>query len=127
MSIQTDIVILGASPNPNGISNTVVRYLKNKGMRVWPVSVTNQATDKAHSTNVYSDEILQEIEKVDTVSIFINPTRQKKYYDYLLQIKPRCIVFNPGTENEELIQLATKHHIKIVKGCTIAMYISGIL
>ena len=38
--------------------------------------------------------------EVDTVTLYLGPARQENYYDYLLTLKPKRIIFNPGTENE---------------------------
>src|SRR5215203_3887337 len=44
------------------------------------------------------------IEGVDTVTLYLNPKNQREYFDYILELKPNRIIFNPGTENEELIK-----------------------
>ncbi|MBK8684130.1 MAG: CoA-binding protein [Bacteroidetes bacterium] len=53
-------------------------------------------------------------EHADTISVFLNPDRQKNYYDYILNLHPKRIIFNPGTENPELIELATQRNIQII-------------
>jgi predicted CoA-binding protein len=58
---------------------------------------------------------------VDTVSLYLKPFRQKEYYDYILSLKPRRIIFNPGTENPELKELAEKQGIKIEEACTLVL------
>jgi len=62
-----------------------------------------------------------------TISIFLKPSQQKKYYHELLSLHPSRIIFNPGTENEELKTLAKKNNIKVVSGCTIAMLMNSLL
>lgn len=66
------------------------------------------------------------IEDVDTVTLYINPQRQKEWYDYLLSLQPRRIIFNPGTENQELKNLAEKKGIECLEACTLVMLSIGV-
>ncbi len=58
---------------------------------------------------------------IHTVSLYLNPERQKDYYDYILNLKPQRIIFNPGTENGEFFKIAREHNIDVVLGCTLVM------
>lgn len=117
------ILILGASSNPNRTSYLATKYLYNKGFSLLAVANKKGKIDGL--------EIADNIEKsdlsVDTVTIYLNAERQKKYYDYILSLHPKRIIFNPGTENPELEMIARKHHIEILTGCTIAMFSAGVL
>lgn len=62
---------------------------------------------------------------VDTVTLYLNPTNQKPYYDYILSLKPRRIIFNPGTENPELETLAQQNGIEPVEACTLVLLSTG--
>jgi predicted CoA-binding protein len=62
---------------------------------------------------------------VDTVTLYLNPDNQKPYYDYILSLKPRRIIFNPGTENEELEEMAASQGIKVQEACTLVMLGTG--
>lgn len=66
-------------------------------------------------------------QKNKTITVFLKPKQQKKYYDYVIGLKPKRIIFNPGTENAELIDLASKHNIQVLSGCTIAMLMNSLL
>ncbi len=65
-------------------------------------------------------------ENIHTVTLYIGPDRQIDYYDYILSLKPKRIIFNPGTENPELIELAQENNIETVKNCTLVMLNAGI-
>lgn len=58
---------------------------------------------------------------IDTVTLYLNPERQKAYYDYLLSLQPKRIIFNPGTENDELADLAQKNGIATEEACTLVL------
>ena len=62
---------------------------------------------------------------IDTVTLYLNPTNQKEYYDYILSLKPKRIIFNPGTENDELIEKAVRQGIKPLEACTLVMISTG--
>src|SRR3989337_2362999 len=61
------------------------------------------------------------IEDVDTVTLYIGPHRQPEHYDYILSLKPRRIIFNPGTENDEFINRAEEKGIEALEACTLVM------
>jgi len=63
----------------------------------------------------------KEWQGVDTVTLYLNPTHQKQYYDYIVSLKPRRIIFNPGAENDELSDLAIKNGIKPIEACTLVL------
>ena len=60
-------------------------------------------------------------EDVDTVTLYLNPVHQKQYYDYIVALKPKRIIFNPGAENDELAAIAAKNGIQPVEACTLVM------
>jgi len=67
-----------------------------------------------------------EIENVHTVTLYVGPQNQPVYYDYILySIKPKRIIFNPGTENDEFSNSAKKQNIEVVENCTLMMLAHG--
>jgi predicted CoA-binding protein len=62
---------------------------------------------------------------IDTVTLYLNPLHQEPYYDYILGLKPRRIIFNPGTENPELEMLASEAGIECLEACTLVMLSTG--
>lgn len=58
---------------------------------------------------------------IHTVSLYLNPYRQRDYIDYIIGLKPKRIIFNPGTENPELLKLARENGIEVVFDCTLVM------
>ena len=64
-------------------------------------------------------------EDIDTVTLYLNPANQKQYYDYILSLSPKRIIFNPGAENEELEKLAEARGIKTMEACTLVLLATG--
>jgi uncharacterized protein len=62
---------------------------------------------------------------VDTITLYINPSIQKEYYNYILEVKPQRVIFNPGTENPELEALLVKNKIEVIEACTLVMLTIG--
>jgi len=114
------IVILGASDNPLRPSYLTEKLLGNKGIKTLniPYGGTQEGLE-AEGTISRNEE--------KTIAIFLKPNQQKKYYDYIVSMKPARIIFNPGTENEELRSLAIRNNIRVVSGCTIALVMNSLL
>lgn len=110
-------LILGASPNPERYAYKATVNLHQKGHPVFPVGLRKGL--------IHNIEILVNnpvIEEIDTVTLYVGPQNQPVYYDYIIhQIKPKRIIFNPGTENKELMDLATANGIENEVACTLVL------
>ncbi|RFS24453.1 CoA-binding protein [Chitinophaga silvatica] len=109
-------VVLGASPNPERYSNMAVNRLQAKGH---PVVAIGKREATIGNTPIIATH--PPLEKVDTVTMYLNPIAQKEYYDYILQLQPKRIIFNPGAENPELEEIAREHNIQPVEACTLVL------
>ena len=61
------------------------------------------------------------IENLYAISVYLNATNQKGYYDYILQLKPEKVIFNPGSENNELEILLDQQGIPYEEACTLVL------
>ncbi len=113
-------LILGASENPERYSYLATEKLKKYGHTVYPVGVK---AGKIKDSDILLNKPL--IENVDTLSLYVGPKNQAEWYDYILQIKPKRLIFNPGTENAELQRLAQNAGIDCVEACTLVMLSVG--
>lgn len=113
-------VVLGASDNPGRYSYLAVQKLNRYGH---PIVAIGKKAGKVGDTNVITER--PEEKDVDTVTLYLNPQHQKQYYDYILSLKPKRIIFNPGAENMELEQLAADNGIESVEACTLVMLGTG--
>ena len=109
-------VVLGASPNPSRVSNGAVIKLINQGFDVIPVG--NRKGDIGGLEIITGKPVLND---VHTITLYLNPQRQLEYYDYILEMNPERIIFNPGTENPELVKLAKERGIETEYACTLVM------
>ena len=113
-------VILGASDNPNRYSYLALNRLKKYGHPIVAIGKKDGVV-----SGIPIQKGTPPIENVDTITLYLNPERQKMYYDYIVSLNPQRIIFNPGTENEELVVLAEKNGIRTMEACTLVMLSTG--
>ena len=110
------MLVLGAAANHDRYSHKAVKSLIRHGFEVVAVGF--------RSGFINDVEILTglpEINDVDTVLLYMGEKRQKEYYDYLITLKPRRVIFNPGTKNPELKKILKKKGIETVEDCALIM------
>ena len=115
-------VIIGATPNRSRYAYIAAGQLTDHGHEIVPLGIK--------SGEVFGKPILDirqrpDIKQVDTVTLYIGPHRQPEWYDYILSLKPKRIIFNPGTENPEFEKKAEESDIEVVEGCTLVMLSTG--
>ncbi|SHK91763.1 hypothetical protein SAMN05444266_101583 [Chitinophaga jiangningensis] len=113
-------VVIGASPNPERYSYLAASRLKAHGH---PVVAIGNREAAIGDIPIITDH--PALENVDTVTLYMNPKLQEQYYDYILQLKPRRIIFNPGTENPALEALAAQNGILPQEACTLVLLSTG--
>lgn len=64
-------------------------------------------------------------QNIDTVTLYMNPQRQKEFYQNIIRLSPRRVIFNPGTENPEFYQLLRESGIEIQRACTLVLLSTG--
>ncbi|MFY7899923.1 MAG: CoA-binding protein [Chitinophagaceae bacterium] len=109
-------VVIGASDNPDRYSYLAVQKLRANEHEVIAIGKSKAVVA---DVTIETEPVLAN--DVDTVTLYVNPILQKNYYDYILSLKPKRIIFNPGTENEELSELAFKNNIQPFMACTLVM------
>ncbi|TPE45883.1 CoA-binding protein [Pontibacter mangrovi] len=114
-------VVLGASDNPMRYAYKAVHRLQQHGHEVVPVGIKNA---EVGGKKIITDKT-EPIEDVDTVTLYVGPRNQPVWYDYILNLKPKRIIFNPGTENPELEQMAQEADIETLHHCTLVMLASS--
>jgi uncharacterized protein len=111
-------VIIGATDNTSRYAYLAASMLKQYNHEIVPLGIK--------SGDVLGHEILDirkkpDVKDVDTITLYIGPPRQPEWYDYLLSLKPRRIIFNPGTENPEFEKLAEDQGVEVLEACTLVM------
>ncbi len=109
-------LVIGASENPSRYSYMAINsLLRHKHQVVAIGTKAGQVSGIKIETNKVP------FDKIDTVTLYINPGIQKEYYDYIIGLNPKRIIFNPGTENHELEKIAQQNGIETEEACTLVL------
>ncbi len=109
-------IVLGASNNPSRYSYKAVQSLLKHQHEVIPVS---NKKEEVLGLEIKSIETIPS--DVDTLTLYVGPQNQSHYIDYILNVNPRRVIFNPGTENDELVEKLTEKGIECIEACTLVM------
>jgi predicted CoA-binding protein len=109
-------LVLGASTNPNRYSNIAIKRLVDKELPVAALGLR-----KGKVLNVIIDDEMQDYNTIDTVTLYLNPKRQEAYYKYIISLKPRRVIFNPGAENMEFVKLLQQNNIEAEIACMLVL------
>lgn len=116
MSTSKKTLVLGASANPSRYSYLAMERLLAKGH---PVVAIGLKAVKVHGVMIETEKL--PFDDVNTVTLYLGAERQREYYDYIISLKPRRVIFNPGAENEELAALLDANGIDWQESCTLVM------
>ncbi len=114
------VIVLGASPNPSRVAYQAIERLTYEGYNVIPIGIKPGVI--AGKAIVQGRPV---IEDVLTVSIYLRAGIQKEYYDYIKELAPKRLIFNPGAENKELMTIAREEGIEVEAACTLVMLSLG--
>ncbi|MEM8765386.1 MAG: CoA-binding protein [Bacteroidota bacterium] len=113
-------LVFGASLNPSRYSNLTIRRLVENGFATKAFGV--------RSGTVFGVEVkdkLSDIQDVHTITLYLNPKRQQEYYQSIIDLAPKRVIFNPGTENLEFEQKLKEAGITVEVACTLVMLATG--
>ena len=113
-------LIVGASENPVRYSFLAAQRLKAKG---YSILLLGRRKGIVAGQEIHIQPL--QWENIDTITLYINPTIQIDYYDYILSLNPKRVIFNPGTENIEFENILAVKNIVPVRACTLVMLATG--
>jgi predicted CoA-binding protein len=111
-------VIIGATDNPSRYAYLAASMLTEYKNEIVPLGIK---TGEVFGTRILDIKEKPKIDNVDTVTLYIGPQRQPEWYDYILGLNPKRIIFNPGTENDEFEKMAEDKGIEALEACTLVM------
>ena len=109
-------LVLGASLKPERYSNIAINRLVNYNHEVKAFGLR-----EGEIAGISIDTELLDYEGIDTVTLYLNPARQAQYYDYIIGLNPKRVIFNPGTENPEFYKLLSENNIEYEVACTLVL------
>lgn len=113
-------LVYGASLKPFRYSHRAINILNNQG---FPVIALGLKEGVIHGQKVLTGH--PEIDNIHTITMYLNAQNQMEHYDYILSLKPKRIIFNPGAENPELSKLARAKGIYTENACSLVLLSIG--
>ncbi len=116
------VVVLGASKDSSRYSYKALEMLGEHGHKVIPVH--------PHEKEIQGLRVVSKLEelvgqKIDTVTVYVNPNISTQFEDALLKLSPKRVIFNPGAENSELSERLSQNGIKVEDACTLVLLRTG--
>lgn len=113
-------MVFGASPNPQRYAHIAANRLLDHGHEI---ELVGRRSGEVRGNQIQTD--WPKLSDIDTISLYMGPQNQPEFYNYLLGHQPRRIIFNPGTENSELVSKANAQGIETEYACTLVLLAAG--
>lgn len=113
-------LVVGASPKPDRYSYQAVANLSANGHET--IALGNRIGEIGPVTITTEKNAL---EGIDSVSVYLSAKNQSEYQDYIISLKPKRVIFNPGAENPDFYETLDKEGIEAVEACTLVMLSIG--
>lgn len=110
------VLILGATNNPDRYAYKAAHRLINSGHEIIPVGIKK---GDLFGVNIINNKLIQD--DIDTITLYLGQKNQIEWYDYILDTKPRRVIFNPGAENQELEFKLKDQGVLVENNCTLVM------
>ncbi len=109
-------LVIGASTNKERYSYKAIHSLVDKSHQVVAIG-----SKKGMAFDIPIETEKLDFQAIDTITLYLNPIAQEAYYDYILSLKPRRVIFNPGTENSTFYKLLAANNIQYEVACTLVL------
>ena len=120
MKREKKTLVIGASENPQRYSHMAAKMLLEHG---YPIELIGVREGEIEGHRIYKEHL--PFKDIDTVTLYVGPKNQPVYYDYIISLKPRRVIFNPGTYNAEFKQILEEHGIDTEEACTLVLLSTG--
>ena len=113
-------LVIGASLKPSRFSHKAIQKLVANNHKVVAYGLRD-----GEVSGIKIDTELVEYSDIHTVTLYLNPSRQADFYDYIISLQPKRVIFNPGTENPEFYKLLAENNIENEVACTLVLLASN--
>ncbi len=114
--MKNKTLVIGASVKPERYAYKAIQKLVEKGHEVRALSLK-----EGEVAGVIFDTNQKPFSDIDTVTMYVGSKTQPSYYEYIQSVKPRRVIFNPGTENPEFYAQLEEKNIEVVEACTLVL------
>ena len=116
MQPKKKTLVIGASIKKERFSNKAIRLLRQHNHPVEAIGLKDgEIGDVKFKTGA------PRLSDIHTVTLYLKPELQHQYYSYLEELKPKRVIFNPGTENDELNGILSDKGVEVIENCTLVM------
>jgi uncharacterized protein len=109
-------LVIGATTNKDRYAYKAIQSLIDKSHQVVAIG-----TKEGMALDVNIETSKLPFTGIDTVTLYLNPKNQEEYYDYIISLKPRRVLFNPGTENPVFYEILNQNNIEFEVACTLVL------
>lgn len=109
-------LIIGASENPERYSYKAIHSLVNHNQPIVAIGLKS-----GNVAGVSFDSEKTHFDNIHTISLYVSAKNQSEYYSYIINLRPKRVIFNPGTENETLKKMLDDNGIEAIEACTLVM------
>lgn len=109
-------LVIGASLKPDRYSHLAIERLVKFGHEVCAIGLKKGVVAGVSIDVDHPDYI-----NIDTVTLYLNPKRQEEFYEYIVSLKPKRVIFNPGTENPQFYKILRENNIETEVACTLVL------
>jgi uncharacterized protein len=108
-------LVVGASTNPERYAYKAIKSLRNHDHKVVAYGLKEGRVGDVEITKEWPDKG----DHIHTVTLYIGPKNQETYIDKVIELHPKRVIFNPGTENDDFYKKLDEHHIPYEEACTL--------
>ena len=120
MTNNLSTLVIGASEKPTRYSHIAVKRLVSHGHKVYALGLRKGNIGEISVETDWPDHL-----QFHTVTLYLNPTNQEQYYEKIIHLRPKRVIFNPGTENPKFYKILKENEISVEIACTLVLLNTG--
>lgn len=109
-------LVIGASTNEERYSYKCIDMLRENNIETVALG---RRVGKVLDVEISSE--MKSYTDIDTVAVYMSAKNLKAYEDYIVNLRPRRVLFPPGTENPDFEARLTKEKIEHEQSCPLVM------
>lgn len=115
-------LIVGATDNPSRYAYMAASMFAERGMEFIPIGIKK---GEVFGREIVDLRLKPDLKDIHSVTLYIGPANQEEWMDYLIGLRPKRIIFNPGTENPVFFKKASDAGIEVLPACNLVMLSTG--
>lgn len=113
-------LVFGASKKSYRYSNLTVQKLLFHG-----IETVAYGQNSGEMMGIQIKTNLKDFHNIHTITLYINPNHQPEYYQKIVELRPKRVIFNPGTENPDFYEILKKSDIQVEVACSLVLLATG--